>query len=83
MIAYSVILISAPRDYEQTDFPLVFSPDGISSREECLNIQIIADDVVENLEIFRVFINSSDPSVVVVNDTSPVSIVDSSGKKWL
>ena len=70
----------APLDYEETNIPLVFAPDGKSSREKCLGIQIITGDAVENMETFSILINSSDSSVVVVNDTSPVLIIDSSSK---
>ena len=59
---------------------LTFTADELQSRENCTNITIIEDMLVEDVESFGVFINSSDPSVMIGRESVPISLNDSSSK---
>ena len=66
-------------DYQAMELNLTFVPDLVTSRTECVNISISADEVVEDSESFDVLIVSSDPVVFSVNETT-VAILDDSSK---
>ena len=55
-------------------------PDNLTNRMLCGNITIIPDSVVENDEVFRVVLNSSDSSVKLTQSNSTVVIIDNSGE---
>lgn len=46
------------------DTNLTFVPDNATIRVLCLNISIVADQLVENTERFHVLIDSTDLSVI-------------------
>ncbi len=71
----------APSDYTSVvSIPLIFTPSDPIGVLMCANITIIPDSVVENTESFQVFLNSSDPAVVLTQSIATVNISDSSGK---
>ena len=55
-------------------------PDELTNRMLCGNITIIPDSVVENDEVFRAVLDSSDSSVELAQSTSTVVIIDNSGE---
>ena len=71
---------SAPSDYTDNSFPLIFSPDDVTSRILCGNISITADNMAEDTEVFSVFLNSSDPAVNLTQMNVPVEILDNNSK---
>ena len=75
-------IFSASDDYEGIEVSLTFAADEIESREKCLSVEIIADLLVEETEGFILFINTSDPSVMIARSSSSVILHDSSGKKY-
>lgn len=75
------LLFPAPDDYEGIAVSLTFTADEVGSREECTNVSIVNDQLVEEIESFAVFINSSDTSVSIGRDNSSIILLDSSGKE--
>ena len=60
-------------------FPVIFTPDSLSSRSLCGNISVTVDEIVEDTEEFFITINSSDSNVQIVQPSAPVFIMDNSG----
>ena len=54
--------------------------DNLNARVLCRNISVLADEVVESVEVFVLVINTSDPSVDITQPNVTVSIEDSSSK---
>ena len=50
--------IAASEDYVAASFSVTFVPDFSDSRILCGNISITFDEIVEDMEEFRVYINS-------------------------
>ena len=75
-------IFSASDDYEGIEVSLTFAADEIESREKCLSIEIITDLLIEETESFTLFINTSDPSVMIARNSSSAILRDSSGKKY-
>ena len=75
-----LIFYTAPGDYISVSFPVIFMPDELTNRMLCVNVTIIPDSVVENDEMFRIVLNSSDSAVVLTQSTSTVDIIDSSSE---
>jgi hypothetical protein len=60
---------------------LVFPSDQEPARKECVNISIIADEIVEEeVEVFSVSLSTSNESVVVSTNIANVFIFDNSSK---
>lgn len=51
--------------------------------EQCTNISIIEDSLVEEMEYFFVGLVSNDPRVIVTTANASVFIRDSSSKKYI
>jgi hypothetical protein len=65
-------------DYESlSSFPVTFSPGVTAGR---VRIPIINDDIVEGNELFRVLLMSTNPGVLVTQDTATVGIIDTDGE---
>ncbi len=69
---------SSNQDYSNTgqSLDLIFSQDG----EECVNISVAADQVLEGNEIFTVVLLTDDPDVNVTLRAATVSVIDSESK---
>ena len=84
MISYQWLPCSAADgDYNSTSVTLILQAGEQSVHRLCTNITIIDDDVLEDVEIFFVFLESSNPMDVIVNSTreqASVSIVDNDCK---
>ena len=72
--------IVASEDYIAAGFSVTFVPDFSDSRILCGNISITFDEIVEYVEEFRIYINTTDSNVVILQPNSSVMIVDNSGK---
>lgn len=64
-------------DYSVSEEETMF-PSGSASGSACLTLQNELDNFVENLETYAVTIISSDESVLIVDGTSTVTIIDRS-----
>ncbi len=74
------IMYPAPQDYTQTSDDLVFVADETMSHTLCRNISIVPDAIVENVETFKVSVNSENSRVIISRQNATVTILDSSGK---
>ena len=73
---------TAPEDYSAINSDLEFSP-GLDLR--CTDIEIVADFLIEPLELFVVMLSSSDESVIVNSskNLAIVEILDTSGMQTI
>ncbi len=70
-----------PDDYSGFDaFIVTFVPDGMTNRMQCVNITASTDSVLENTEVFRVNIGTSDSAVLIQQNNATVSIIDNTCK---
>ena len=73
-------IVTASEDFEASSFPITFVPDSLNNHTVCVNISIVFDDIVEVLEDFILFINSSDSSVQIPQPNVSVFIFDNSSE---
>ena len=64
---------------------LVFVPDNFTDRSLCRNLSIVADNVVEDPEVFFLLLNSSDPAVILSDslNNATITIIDRSSKFYV
>lgn len=79
-----VILLAsaeADLDYASTSVALIV-PDNSTDEDmnQCINITITDDSILENAEIFAIVLETSEPHVMLGNNISFISIVDNDGK---
>ena len=78
---------AADMDFNETSIQLTFTPFNrvMGDTVQCVNISTLDDAEVEELEYFRVLLNTSDPDVILNTSTARVAIRDmvSSEKKNL
>ena len=74
------LFVTASEDFEASSFPITFVPDSLNNHTVCVNISIVFDDIVEVLEDFIFFINSSDSSVQIPQPNVSVFIFDNSSE---
>ena len=76
---------AADMDFNETSIQLTFTPFNhvMEDTVQCVNISTLDDAEVEELEYFRVLLNTSDPDVILNTSTARVAIRDmvSSEKK--
>ena len=65
-------------DYTAANGEFTFSS---SSNQQCVNITIVDDNVLESLETFSVTIDTSVDRVVLEPNTTVVEIVDNDGER--
>ena len=72
-------------DFNETSIQLTFTPFNrvMGGTVQCVNISTLDDAEVEELEYFRVLLNTSDPDVILNTSTARIAIRDmvSSEKK--
>ena len=81
--ARSIVASSGSGDFEALDnVYLIFAPGSKDGSEECVNVTVIPDDLVECQEEFfvQLTLNTIKDSLTLGNDTTLVSLVDSDGK---
>lgn len=49
----------------------------IEPGEQCVNISIVFDELLENSEVFHVVLSSRDDSVEILQRSAPINIMDS------
>ena len=64
---------------------LVFVPDNFTDQLLCRNLSIVADNVVEDPEVFFLLLNSSDPAVILSDslNNATITIIDRSSKFYV
>ena len=67
----------ANNDYNSTSVQLTFQRGSV---QECNNITIFSDDVLENVEEFLVQLNTEDPNISIGQGSVTVSILDNNGR---
>ena len=72
------VFVTASDDFDASSFAITFVPDSLNNHTVCVNISITFDDILERMEDFILFINSSDSSVQIPQPSVPVFIVDNS-----
>ena len=70
-----------PNDYDEissSNNPLVSFTADLSTHNQCFNVTIIDDDILEDSERFNLSLSlsASDVPVIILPDTSEVEIVD-------
>ena len=75
-----IIFVIASEDFEASSFPITFVPDSLNNHTVCVNISVVFDEMLEEIEGFVLFINSSDSSVQIPLPNVFVFIVDNSSK---
>ena len=66
----------ANNDYNLTSVQLTFQRGSV---QECNNITIFSDNVLENVEEFLVQLNTEDPNITIGQGSVTVSILDNNG----
>ena len=66
----------ANNDYNSTSVQLTFQRGSV---QECNNITIFSDDVLENVEEFLVQLNTDDPNTSIGQGSVTVSVLDNNG----
>ena len=79
MSMIATIKTAATDDYEDINESITFVADNSLLREECIEIGIADDELLEDVEDFTVLINSSDLAVMITRGSSDVILIDSSG----
>jgi len=77
--SFNIILIAAPEDFSAINSSLKYTADNLTSRIECQNISIVADEIVEDTESFVLLLGAMNPSVEISSDQALVFILDQSG----
>ena len=75
-------MIAVSEDYIASSSQVTFNPDISSTRQFCSNITIISDDILEDVEEFLIFIDSSDSGVQITQLNASVFIVDNNGENY-
>ena len=78
-LSLSLSLTAEGEDYVAAPFQFVFPPSDDSQHTQCIQFQLLDDDVLESVESFFVTISTSVPRVTVGRDTATVSVVDDDG----
>ena len=65
------------RDFDRVNMPLLFPP---GTSQQCVEIFIVDDDVLESFETFSVELTTTDESVFPIRNSSTVVIVDNDSK---
>ncbi len=73
-------VIAADEDYVSAETVLLFLEDSPENHTVCRSLFIFADGVLEDLEVFSVHINASDPAVILLQSSATVVIFDSNCK---
>jgi len=68
-----VVFSTAPNDYSASTHQLTFQP-GIT--QQCADISIVEDVILENDEMFTVLLNTTDQAVVLSTATATIIITD-------
>ena len=75
-----IFFVSASEDYDAANVSVIFVPDSSDSRSLCSNISVTLDDIVEDMEEFFIFINTTDSNVAILQPNASILIVDNTGK---
>lgn len=79
----SVIFTSAETSDSEGNLDQVLSFNSAMEEIQCVSINIRADNLVEDLEMFVVIFSSDDTRDEFMNDNTTVSIVDDDGKETI
>ena len=72
------LISSANADYNETNRELEFGPQS-SEQQQCVNITIISDALVEFDEVFSVVLTSSADNIGISRNLSTIIILDDDG----
>lgn len=75
MTVYLSVLVGID-DFDPSPINLTFQPTMITGAQECRELLIVNDLVVEETDEFIVFLNSSDEGVMIGLSSTIVAIVD-------
>ena len=71
-------IFSASTDFNTTTQELQFGPQS-SEQQQCVNITIISDALVEFDEVFSVVLTSSADNIQISRNSSTITILDDDG----
>ena len=52
---------------------------GLTSDTQCVDIEIVNDNILESSEFFNIVLSSPDPDIVIENSMASIVIIDDDG----